>query len=422
MGADPGGGSGRRGRAVGGSVTDEGPLADIRVLDLGWTWAGPYAGMILTDLGAQVVKVESGTRIDVLRWSGAFADGVRHHERSGYYTACNRGKRSVTINFRHPEGRRLVLELAALSDVALENFSPDVLPRLGLGWEQLSAVNPRLVMLSLSAYGSSGPERDYVAYGDHLLYASGMTAVTGHPDDPPTPIGTFYGDPVAGMYGALAVLGALSERDRTGKGQHLECAQVEGLLSMMPGAFAAEGAGSGLPRLVDKSPDMAPHGFYRCAGDDAWVAIAVEDDMRWAALRLLMARSDVEAGELPTLAARKGHEAEVDAAVSAWTSTRSPWQVTMACQEAGIAAFPLMSSPRLLWDHHLHSRDFFSWVAHPVAGPGPIPGVVFKVGHGGARVRAPAPLLGQHNEEVFIDLLGLDRHRYEALVEDGAIS
>ncbi len=398
------------------------PLSGVRVLDLGWTWAGPFAGMLLTDLGADVIKVESGQRIDVLRWSGSFADGVRDYERSGYNNSCNRGKRSVTIDLKHPDGRQLVLDLVARCDVVIENFSPRVLPALGLGWDDLAAANPGLVMVSLSAYGSSGPESSYIAYGDHLMYASGMTSVTGHPDDPPTPIGTFYGDPVAGIYGALAVLAALAEKDRTGLGQHLEYAQVEGLVSMMPGALMAASRGDDVPRPVDKSPDLAPHGFYRCAGDDTWVAVAVEDDNRWMALRAVLLASGHHVDELPTLAARKANEDSLDEVLQAWTASRSPWQVTTACQAVGVAAFPLMNAARLLWDHHLHQRDFFAWVEHPVTGPGPIPGVLFRVGEEGARVRGSAPLLGHHNEEVFCGLLGLTADRYRQLVASGAIT
>jgi crotonobetainyl-CoA:carnitine CoA-transferase CaiB-like acyl-CoA transferase len=398
------------------------PLDGVKVLDLGWTWAGPFAGMILTDLGADVIKVESGRRIDVLRWSGAFADFVRDPERSGYHNSCNRGKRSVTLDLKDPDARALVLGLAEWADVAIENFSPGVLPGLRLGWEQLSSVNPRLVMLSLSAYGSTGPESDYIAYGDHLMYASGMTSVTGHPDDPPTPIGTFYGDPVAGIYGALAVLAALAERDLTGQGRHLELAQIEALVSMIPGPLMSASIGAPVPRSVDKSPDMAPHGFYRCAGDDTWVAVAVEDDRRWAAMRAILRDAGHSPPDWDTLASRKASEADLDAVVGSWTAHLSPWQVTTSCQAVGIAAYPMMNAPRLAWDRHLHERNFFEWVEHPVTGPGPVPGVLFRVGDGGARVRGPAPLIGQHNEEIFRDLLGLSEDRYRELLHSGAIA
>jgi crotonobetainyl-CoA:carnitine CoA-transferase CaiB-like acyl-CoA transferase len=377
--------------------------------------------MILADLGADVIKIETRQRVDMLRLSGAFADGVRDIERCGWYGATNRGKRSVTIDLKHPEGHRLALELVAISDAAIENFSPRVLPDLGLGYGALAAVNPGIVLLSLSAYGATGPEHDYVAYGDHLGYASGLASVIGHPDDGPTPINTFYGDPVAGMYGALAIVAALEARDGTGRGRHLEYSQVEGLLTMMPGPIMTRSSGAAVARLVDKSPAMAPHGFYRCAGNDAWVAIAVEDDNRWIALRTVLRAAAIEVPDLPTLAERKADEGRLDAGVSAWTGARSPWQVTTVCQRLGVAAYPLMDSARLARDAHLHERDFFEWVTHPVVGPGPIPGVTFRIGGDGAQVRGPAPTLGQHNEDVFLGLLGMTRARYDQLVADGAI-
>jgi benzylsuccinate CoA-transferase BbsF subunit len=399
-----------------------GPLDGVRVLDFGWTWAGPYCGMILADLGADVIKIETSQRLDMLRLSGAYADGVRDPERSGWYSATNRGKRSITVDLKHTEGRGLVLDLVAISDAAIENFSPGVLDRLGLGWADLSAVNPGIVLLSLSAYGATGPEHDYVAYGDHLGYASGLASVIGHADDGPTPINTFYGDPVAGMYGALAIVAALEERSRTQLGRHLEYSQVEGLLTMMPGPIIRRSSGTPVRRLVDKSPVMAPHGFYRCLGDDAWVAIAVEDDDRWASFLTLLGEGGVKLAALDRFEARKAAEAVVDATVSAWTATRSPWQVTTACQAIGVAAFPLMNSARLAWDAHLHQRDFFQWVTHPVAGPGPLPGVVFRLNDDGAAVRGPAPVMGQHNEEVCVGLLELSPERFDQLIAMGAIS
>jgi benzylsuccinate CoA-transferase BbsF subunit len=378
--------------------------------------------MILADLGADVIKVETRSRVDMLRLSGAFADGVRDPERSGWYTATNRGKRSVTIDMKQPDGRQLVLDLARISEAGIENFSPGVLDRLGLGFEALSDVNPGFVMLSLSAYGATGPEHDYVAYGDHLGYASGLASVIGHPDDGPTPINAFYGDPVAGMYGALAIIAALEQRETTGRGRHLEYSQVEGLLTMVPGPIMQRSAGAPVPRLADKSSESAPHGFYRCAGDDAWAAIAVDNDQAWAALRSVLRADGVELADLDTLVERKADEATLDSALSAWTGSLSPWEVTTRCQKIGVAAYPMMNSLRLAGDAHLHERHFFSWVTHPVAGPGPLPGVVFRVGDGGARVRGAAPLIGQHNEAVFMGLLGLTRARYEQLIAAGAIA
>jgi crotonobetainyl-CoA:carnitine CoA-transferase CaiB-like acyl-CoA transferase len=335
--------------------------------------------------------------------------------------ATNRGKRSLTVDLRRPEGREIVLDLVRVSDAVIENFSPRVLPALGLGFDDLVAVNPRVVLVSLSAYGATGPESGYVAYGDHLTYASGLAAVIGHPDDGPTPINVFFGDPVGGMHGALGVVSALEERDRTGRGRHLQYSQVEGLVATFPGHLARRDAGEEVPRLVDKSTTMAPHGYYRCAGDDTWVAIAVEDDERWARLRDIVRRSGVAVADLATVSARLAAQEELDAAVSEWTASRSPSEVTKTCQQAGIAAFPMMDAASLIRDSHLHARGFFNWVDHPVTGSWPIPGVVFRMGDDGARVRGHAPLMGQHNEEVLIDLLGMSRERYDELVADGVI-
>jgi crotonobetainyl-CoA:carnitine CoA-transferase CaiB-like acyl-CoA transferase len=278
------------------------------------------------------------------------------------------------------------------------------------------------VLLSLSAYGASGPERDYVAYGDHLGYASGMASVIGHPDDGPTPINTFYGDPVAGMYGALAIVAALAESEGTGRGRHLEYSQVEGLLTMYPGPIMAAASGTPVERMADKSATMAPHGFYRCLGDDAWVAVAVEDDARWADLREHLRREGIDLADLDTFGERKAAEPALDAAVAAWTGARSPWEVTTVCQRLGIAAHPMMNSARIAWDAHLHERRFLQWVTHPISGASPVPGVVFRIGEDGAVARGPAPMLGEHNDDVFLGLLGLTPEDVGRLTASGAIA
>ena len=396
-------------------------LSGVRVLDMGWSWAGPYAGMILADLGAEVLKLESAGRIDILRWSGAFADGLRDFERSGYYTACNRGKRSFTLDLKHEQARETVLDLVARCDVLIENFAPRVLPSLGLSAESLRARNPRLIVLSMSGYGATGEESEFLSYGDHLLHASGFSSITGDAADPPTKLGIFYGDPVGGMYGALAVISALRHRHARGEGCHLELSQLEGLTSLIPTSFLRRSAGEHLARLNDKSKDHAPHGFYRCAGVDAWVAIAVRGDAEWAALRSELSSAGIDVPALATAAERLDATAVCDAILSRWTLGLSPWQVTTACQRMGIAAYPVQSAPRLLFDDHLAARAFFPIVNSPIAGPGPIPGVVFRTSGDGARVRGYAPLLGEHNEYVYREILGLSEVQYEERVASGQI-
>lgn len=396
-------------------------LSSVRVLDLGWSWAGPYAGMILADLGAEVLKLESAGRIDILRWSGAFAEGLRAHERSGYYAACNRGKRSFTLNLKHDQARDVILDLVERCDVLIENFAPRVLPGLGLSAETLRERNPRLIVLSMAGYGPTGGESDYLSYGDHLLHASGFSSITGQESDPPTKLGIFYGDPVGGMYGALAAVAALRHRRLTGEGTHLELSQLEGLASLIPTNFLRRSEGEAVVRRNDKSPTYAPHGFYRAAGLDAWVAIAVRSDDEWRALHGRMTEDYVYSPPLETAGERLARSAECDGFVTAWTAMRSPWEVTSACQDMGIAAYPVQSAPRLLFDEHLGSRQFFPIVNRPIVGSGPIPGVVFRTSGEGVRVRGYAPLLGEHNDYVYRELLGLSSEEYRVGVDSGLI-
>jgi crotonobetainyl-CoA:carnitine CoA-transferase CaiB-like acyl-CoA transferase len=398
------------------------PFTGVRVLDLGSSWAGPFASMVLADLGADVIKLESVTKLDILRWSGSFADGVRDYEYSGYYAACNRGKRSITLNLKHARARELVLDLAAVSDVVVENFAPRVLPGLGLDYPALRARNPDLVMVSMSGYGATGPSRDWVSYGDHLMQASGFAAQTGHPEDPPTMVGTFYGDPVGGLYAALGVAAALAARDRGAGGCWLDLSQLEALTSLMPVELLQADLGLPPARRGEGSAFQAPQGFYACRGDDAWVALAVRTDEEWARLRALLRSDGIMVASLETVAERLAAAADLDRALGGWTATRAPWQATMACQAIGVPAHPVHSAPGQLRDDHLAERGFFRWVHRPVTGPAPIPGVTIRMAGGRSAVRGYAPLLGEHNEEVLIGLLGLPREEFDGLRAAGVIA
>ncbi len=398
-----------------------GPLEGLRVLDFGHSWAGPYAGMMLRDLGADVLKVESADRPEILRVSGSFADDVRDIERCGWFATTNRGKRSFALNLKHPGAAEVVFSLVERCDIVIENFAPDVLPNLGITVEQMRERNPRAITISMSGYGSTGPEASYRSFGDHLLHASGIASLTGAPEDPHTRIGIFYGDPIGGMYAVLAILSALRHRDLTGEGATLELSQVEGLISMIPTAVMKASLGEAVTRSVDKSDEMHPHGFYRCLGTDTWVAIAVRTEEQWAAFREVLRADGVEVAAYPSVAERLEARAAIDEVVEAWTQGRSPWQVTEACQARGIAAYPVQPAHRLLFDDHLAERGFFKVVKRPITGSAPVPGVVFRVNGDGARIRGHAPTLGEHNEYVYRDLLGYTQEEFEQGVSSGLI-
>lgn len=396
--------------------------SSLRVLDMGWSWAGPYAGMILADAGAEVIKLESSTRIDILRWSGAFADGLRDYERSGYYTSCNRGKKSATLNLKSPGAREVVLDLVRHCDVLIENFAPRVMPSLGLSADELHAVNPRLVIVSMAGYGATGPNRDYLSYGDHLLHASGFASLMGEDGDPNTKIGIFYGDPVGGMYAALGALMALRERELTGYGRHLQLSQLEGLVSLLPTSMMRASLGIQQPRSAHRTPLMHPHGFYRCAGLDTWVSIAVGTDEQWIALAAVLSADGIDVPRGECLEQRQRNADAIDAAVQRFTATRSPWDVTAQLQNLGVPSYPVQSAPRLLWDDHLNARDFFPIIRRPVVGPGPVTGPVFRASDGGVFPRGYAPLMGEHNEYVYRELLGYTQGKFEEGVASGLIA
>jgi crotonobetainyl-CoA:carnitine CoA-transferase CaiB-like acyl-CoA transferase len=241
------------------------------------------------------------------------------------------------------------------------------------------------------------------------MHASGLAALIGHPDDEHTRIATFYGDPVAGFFASLRIVASLVAGRH---GEHHEFAQLEGLLAVIPTPLRRASQGAPLERVPDKSPRRAPHGFFRCAGADTWIALSVRTDAEWAALRGLIDGLPVA----PSLAERKAGEAAIDATLAAWTATRSPWDVTVALQGIGVPAFPVHSGDGLLKDAHLADRGFFRWVERPLTGGTPLPGVAFRVAGDGAAVRGYSPLLGEHSEEILTGELGLTAERVAELV------
>ena len=295
-------------------------LAGIRVVDLTMGWAGPLASRHLADLGAEVIKVESCRHFDWWRGWDATPEGLAAHvhEKSGAFMMVNRNKLGVTLDFTSPRGVALVKRLVAASDVVVENYAATVLPKLGLDWEALHAVNPELIMLSMPPFGASGAWRGYRAYGSTVEQASGLPHLQGEEGAPPLMQHVALGDPIAGTYGAIALLAALWHRERSGAGQLVDLSHVEALFAMgIEGFLEREVLGRDAPRLGRRRRDQAPHGVYPCAGVDRWITIAVAGDAQWQALAELVAAGPPPAPwpreeRFATLAGRKEHEDELD--------------------------------------------------------------------------------------------------------------
>ena len=396
------------------------PLEGIRVCDFTWVWAGPFCTMQLAHLGADVIKVESTKRLDTVR-GFIPADDQPGVNRAGYFNQYNQGKRSVQLDLSTSEGREIALKLAAASDVVTENFSAGVMERLGLGYERLKAVKPDIIMISLSGYGATGPLSPYISYGPAQVPMSGLASLTGYIDGPPMEVGVSYGDPNGGIHGAVAILAALWHRQRTGEGQYIDQSQWESAIAVLPeGVMAQVMNGEQPARRGNRDGVMAPHGTFRCAGEDEWVSIACGSDEEFRALCRVMEQPGLaDDPRFVTMAARKQHEDELEDLISNWTGARDRWQITRALQEAGVAAFPSMTSADLVADPHLRARGILVELEHLEVGERIHVGIPWQMSGTPCAVQAPAPLLGQHTDEVLREVLRMPDAEIARLRERG---
>lgn len=396
-------------------------LSGIRIIDLSMGWAGPLACRHLGDMGADVIKVESCERFDWWRsWEATpewiDSDGA---ERSAAFNTVNRNKRDITLDLETPDGRDLLLRLVATANAVVENYSGDVLPKLGLGYEAFKAARQNIIMLSMPAFGATGPWAKFRAYGSTVEQASGLPHLNGDTHHPPAMQHVAYGDAVGGLNGAAALLTALRHQARTGEGQFVDLAQVEALFPLgVHGMLHYAVTGENPERAGNRSPLYSPHGVYPCKGEDEWLVIQIFDEAQWQALRELVGES---LAAFTTLDDRIARRDELDRTLSAWTSTQEAEALMMRLQSVGVPAAAALRSRQLLDDPHLRQRDFWQWRDRAVVGNQPNPSAPYRVDGERVPVRVPAPTLGQHNAEVLGGVLGLESQDIERLTQRGII-
>ncbi len=394
------------------------PLEGLRVVDLSWMWAGPYCALQLAHMGAEVIRIETHQRPCMNRRVPPYADNEAGLNRAGSFNQWNQGKRSIALDLKKPEAQEIARELVAQSDILVENYAVGVVERLGLGWEALSEVNPRLIMISLSGYGQTGPFRGRVAFGAPLTMISGLGGLSGYIGQGPSEIGLSYGDPNAALHGAFAVLAALWKREETGKGQYIDLSQWESLVAVVAeGVLPYTMRGEQVERRTNRDSSMAPHGIYATAGEDRWVSIAVRDDDEWKALAEIMGEGLSEDDRFRTAAGRKRNEDALEAAVTAWTSERDRWKISEELQEAGIAAVAVMDMRDVADDPHMNARGFFVELEHPEIGKQKHAGIPWKFSDTPVAVRRPAPCLGEDSEYILTELLGRTSEEYQRLLQ-----
>ncbi len=399
------------------------PLRKFRVIDLSMGWAGPLATRTLADFGAEVIKVEGTHYPDW--WRGAhFTEEFykeRLYEKNSNFALMNRNKLGITLDLTCQEGREILLDLVKTADIVIENYSTEVLPKLGLDYTALSKVNERLIMVSMPAFGAGNKWSSIRAYGGTLEQASGLPHYTGFPQNLPTLTSYAYGDPVGGWNGGAAALLALFVRERTGKGRHLNLSQVEFMLSMVAPYLVEQSlCGKTNLRNGNAHPIFSPHSVYPCAGNDEWVTLSVQNETQWKALVNAIGAHQLGTDlSLNHVEGRRKQREEIDRKIIEWTQTMSSDSVMQELQMAGVSAGVVKPIWNVLDDPHLKSRGFFKTIPRDFIGEYIATTPWFREKTFPMPIVRPAPTLGEHSQEVFFRVLGMNEEQYQALKESG---
>ncbi len=393
-----------------------GALSGLRVIDLSRVLAGPFCTMMLADMGAEVIKVEQPGKGDDSRYFAPFRNGE-----SAYFMNLNRNKKGVTLNLKG-KGRELFLDLIATADVLVENFRPGTMDKLGLGYEVLRELNPRLVYAAVSGFGDTGPYRLRPGYDIIGQAMGGLMSTTGWPGGEPTRSGTAMGDVLAGLSVSIGILAALRHRDRTGEGQKVDVALVDSVvasLEIITQIYLTEGR---VPeRIGNRYESCYPYDSFRAS--DGSVVIAAANDKLWALVCRTIGHPELATDErFDTNAKRVEGHAEIKPLIEAWTTRHTVDEIVDRMLTAGVPASPINTVDRLVVDPHIAgAREMFVDVEHPTAGSTKLTGAHIKLTGTPPGIRSPSPLLGQHNLEVFGGLLGLATENIEALQREGIV-
>ena len=388
-----------------------GPLAGLRVIELGTLLAGPFCGQLLGDFGAEVIKVEPPGQGDPMRvWGREKANG-----KSLWWPVVARNKKAITLDLRQAEGQQILKDLVARSDFLLENFRPGTMEKWGLGWDVLSAINPKLIMIRVSGFGQTGPYSRQAGFGAIGEAMGGLRYVVGDPSTPPSRMGISIGDSLAATFACIGALSALHHRERTGRGQVVDSAIYEAVLNMMESLVTEyDKAGHVRERTGAILPNVAPSNVYRTR--DSLVLIAANQDTVFARLAEAMGQPGLAADpRYATHAARGANQRELDALVERWTQTLATREVLDLMDQYGVPAGLIYRAPDMLEDPHFKAREAIVTVPHPDFGELRMQNVAPKLSATPGSIRLPSPALGQHNDDVYLGLLGLEPARYAGL-------
>lgn len=404
------------------------PLEGIRVLELGYGIAAPVAARNLAQFGADVIRVESARRPDSLRLGGAgwlpprFDQSVRRDTIPSLNFSSS-DKRSIGLEIDHTEGRAVFEQLVTVSDIVVTNISEDALAELGIAYEDIRALKPDIIYVTLPAFGSAGPYRSYRTWGHNLSAAAGVDHLIGWPDRDPVQIGFAYPDYVSAQAAVVAVLGALMRRDATGEGARIEVWQYAMTVACLgPTAVAAQLSGDAPGALGNRAEGRAPHGLYPARGDDRWVAVTVESQAMWDALcRVPGLEALGTEARFGNLALRLEHHDLLDGVLAEWTAERTDWEAATELQAAGVAALPVLDGWDVIVDPQLAARDFFHALPHARFARDLVFGQAVRLSETPLRSRRAAPAFGEHSRDILHELTDLDDDVIDRLIEEGTV-
>ncbi|HVR31128.1 MAG TPA: CoA transferase [Acidimicrobiia bacterium] len=392
-----------------------GPLAGIRVLDFCWIGAGALVTKAMGEAGAEIIRVESRSHPDNLRLTPPFRPGTEGLEASGYFASRNPDKKSFALNMSKPEAREIALELASNVDAVTSNFRPGIMEKWGLSYPEIKAVNEDVIYLVMPMQGNDGPHSSFIGFGSTIAALGGLVSLSGEPGRTPVGTGTHYPDHVPNPgHGLVAVLAALFQRAKTGKGQAIELSQFESTVNVIGSAILAGSAGFSVEAVGNRKPGVVPRGTFRTS-DDRWVAISCSRDEHWLRLQEEMASDGVDSqNPMTTSSEREARRDEVNEVVAKWVAGLSSEIVAHRLARVGVPSGLVNTSADVLEDPRLAEREFWHTIEHPVIGELPMFRLPFVTAAGRTSMTRP-PLLGEHTWEIASEVLGMSSEEYDRL-------
>jgi benzylsuccinate CoA-transferase BbsF subunit len=400
----------------------DGVFSGLKILAYSWAVVGPLTMKFFADHGATVIRIETSQRPCTMRSSAPYKDNKPNLNRGGYFTYYNANILSFAINMNHPKAGEIARRLVAWCDVFMENYTPGVIEKWGLDYEELKKIKPDIIMLRQSGYGSWGPYKNLPAFGMVLVPIAGLPNFIGWPGKEPLPVGvSAYTDCISPRFATAALIAALDYRNKTGKGQLLDLSQFEAAISfILPGLLEYISSGKEPERIGNSSPYAAPHGVYPCQGNDRWCTIAVSTDEEWISLCREIGKPEyAEDPRFNSLANRKKNEDELNKFISEWTVNHTPEDVMKRLQTAGVPAGVVENTADVFNDPQLRKRNIYWPMDHAEMGNFTHLGQSFQLSKTPAQAYSPSPLLGEHTEQICTEMLGMSDEEFVSLMQEG---